>query len=81
VDFTGRITGYTVADLRDLGRYDWRLSRRNVWKVERWLIDMPHRRLTMSDERYGELHARYRRYRARYPDRKPTYYAGRAHWM
>ena len=25
VDFTGRITGYAVVDLRVLGRYDWRL--------------------------------------------------------
>jgi len=81
VDFTGRITGYAVADLRDLGGYDWRLSSRNVWRVERWLIDTPHRPLVMSERRYRELHDRYRRYRSRYPDRKPTYYAGRAHWM
>ena len=26
VDFTGRVTGYTVVDLRVLGDYDWRLS-------------------------------------------------------
>ena len=25
VDFTGRVTGYAVADLRDIGNYDWRL--------------------------------------------------------
>jgi len=81
VDFTGRITGYAVADLRDLGDYDWRLSERNVWKVERWLIDYPHKRLVMSDRRYHELHARYRRYRERYPDRKPVYYEGRENWM
>lgn len=81
VDFTGRITGYAVADLRDLGPYDWRLSTRNVWKVERWLLEYPHHRLTMSERRYRELHARYRRYRSRYPDRRPTYYEGRATWM
>ena len=33
VDFTGRITGYAVADLRMLGDYDWRLSEKNIWKV------------------------------------------------
>jgi hypothetical protein len=27
VDLTGRVTGYAVADLRELGSYDWRLSR------------------------------------------------------
>ena len=31
VDFTGRVTGYTLLDLRDLlGDYDWRLSEKNV---------------------------------------------------
>ena len=80
VDLTGRLTGFAVADLRDLGGYDWRLSRRNVWKVERWLIDYPHRALGMSDRRYAQLHARYRRYKARYPDRKPVYY-DRSSWM
>jgi len=81
VDFTGRVTGYVVADLRALGEYDWRLSRRNVWRVERWLLEMPHKRLTMSERRYRELHDRYRRYRARYPGRKPIYYEERKDWM
>jgi hypothetical protein len=81
VDLTGRVTGYAVADLRDLGTYDWRLSKRNVWKVERWLVEYPHRSIVMSDRRYEALHARYRRYKARYPDRKPVYYANRHQWM
>ena len=80
VDMTGRIVGYAVTDLRDLGGYDWRLSARNVWKVERWLVDHPHRPLEMSDERYRRWHERYRRYRARYPDRRPVYYGGRRDW-
>jgi hypothetical protein len=81
VDLTGRIVGYTVADLRDLGRYDWRLNPRNLRKVERWLIDLPHRPLGMPDARYRWLLARYRRYRARYPHRKPVYYDNRHLWM
>jgi hypothetical protein len=81
VDLTGRIKAFAVADLRDLGGYDWRLSRRNVWKVERWLVDYPHRPLGISDRRYERLHARYTRYKARYPDRKPVYYENRATWM
>jgi len=81
VDFTGRLTGYVVADLRDLGDYDWRLSKRNVWKVEQWLLETPHRPLQMSERRYRELHERYRRYRARHPDRRPTYYDSRRDWM
>ena len=78
VDLTGRVTGFAVTDLRDLGSYDWRLSERNVWKVERWLIDYPHRPVGISDRRYRELHERYQRYKARYPDKKPVYYDNRA---
>jgi hypothetical protein len=81
VDMTGRIEAFAVADLRDLGGYDWRLSRRNVWRVEQWLVDYPHRPLGISDRRYAELHARYRRYKTRYPDRKPVYYDNRSTWM
>ncbi len=81
VDLTGRVTGFAVADLRELGRYDWRLSERNVWKVERWLIDYPHRPLRMSDARYARLLARYRSYKARHPDRQPRYYQGSETWM
>ena len=81
VDMTGRIVGFAVADLRELGGYDWRLAERNVRKVERWLVDYPHRPLGMSDARYRWLHERYRRYRARYPGRKPVYYENRHLWM
>ncbi len=81
VDLTGRVTGYAVADLRDLGSYDWRLSERNVWKVERWLIDYPHRPLRMSDARYARLLARYRSFKARNPRGQPRYFEGRETWM
>jgi hypothetical protein len=81
VDMTGRVTGFAVADLRALGGYNWRLSERSVWKVERWLIDYPHQRIGISDRRYQELHRRYQRYKRRYPDRKPVYYANRRVWM
>jgi hypothetical protein len=83
VDLTGRITGYAVADLRDLGDYDWRLSARNVWKVERWLIDYPHRRLVMPEARYREALERYRRFRDRFkdPSVRPAYFEGRERWL
>ena len=80
VDFTGRINGYGVVDLRTL-RADWRLSTRNVWAVERALIRMPHRRLRTSDERYRRWHARYVRYKERYPDRRPVFYPDRHRWL
>jgi hypothetical protein len=82
VDFTGRVTGFAVVNLaKELGRYDWRYSRRNVWKVEQMLIDYPHRRLVMSDARYKRLLARYKAFRAANDDRKPVrYYSGRETW-
>ena len=63
VDFTGRVTGYAVVDLRVMGDYDWRLADTNVWKVERMLLDYPHRPIASSDRRVERLRARYRAFR------------------
>jgi hypothetical protein len=81
IDYTGRITAYAVVDLRTaLGDYDWRLAETNVWKVERVLLDFPHRPIRSSDARIDRLRARYRAFRMQYPDRKPLYYQGRDTW-
>ena len=80
VDFTGRITGYAVVDLRVLARYDWRLSERNAWKVERVLLDYPHRRIHTPDHRVDRWRARYRCFMTRFPDRKPMFFKGRERW-
>jgi hypothetical protein len=80
IDFTGRITGYTVVDLRAMGEYDWRLSDRNVWKVERMLLNAPHRPIRSSDERIDRLRRKYRAFRAKHPDRKPLFYERRDRW-
>jgi hypothetical protein len=82
VDFTGRVTGYAVVNLADaMGRYDWRLSDENVWKVERVLLDYPHRPIASSDRRVAALRARYRAFRTRFPGRKPVFYKNRKRWM
>jgi hypothetical protein len=80
VDDTGGVKGYAVVDLRVLGTYDWRLSDGNVWKVERVLLDTPHRRIRTSPSRIRALRARYRAYRAAHDGRKPVYYSGRDRW-
>jgi len=80
VDFTGRVTGYAVVDLRRMGSYDWRLSEGNVWKVERMLLEYPHRPIRTSDRRFLALRERYRRFRTANPGRKPLYYARRERW-
>ncbi len=80
VDFTGRITAYAVVDLRELGDYDWRLAETNVWKVERYLLEYPHRPLRSSTHRIERLRAWYREYRATF-NRKPVLeYRGREKW-
>jgi hypothetical protein len=80
IDFTGRIRGYAVVDLRVLGTYDWRLADTNLWKVERMLLEYPHRRIESSDRRVDALRARYRAFREAHDGRKPLYYRGRERW-
>jgi hypothetical protein len=81
IDFTGRVTGYAVVNLAEvMNRYDWRLSEENVWKVERVLLDHPHRSIASSDRRVDALRARYRAFRARFPGRKPVFYRNRERW-
>ena len=80
VDFTGRVTGYAVVDLRTLDPYDWRLAATNVWKVERVLLDHPHRPIVSSDMRIDALRKRYRAFRAANPGKKPVFYRGRDRW-
>jgi hypothetical protein len=82
VDFTGRVTGFAVVNVAvQMGDYDWRLSNRNVWKVEQMLIDLPHRKISSSLRRYRVLLRKYRAYRAAHDGRKPLYYRGRGKWQ
>lgn len=82
VDWTGRLTGYQLVDLRNLGNYDWRFNRKNMWKVEKFLIDIPHRPLRSSDARYRRLLTRFTAFRRRHP-KGPVIeiYSGRRRWM
>jgi hypothetical protein len=80
VDLSGRITAFTVVDLRVLGEYDWRLSHKNVWKVERMLLNTPHQPLHMPDKRFLAFRKRYRAFKEKHPDRKPLFYDNRSQW-
>jgi hypothetical protein len=81
IDFTGRVIGYAVVDVaNEMNGYDWRLAATNVWKVERMLLEYPHRAIASSDERAGRLRARYRAFRAANPGKKPLFYRGRERW-
>ena len=81
VDFTGRLKGYGLTNLYDLGDYDWRFSPRRMLKIEEHLRALPHKPLHSSDKRYQSLLDRYRRYKKRFPDRSPSYYDSRLTWM
>ncbi len=81
IDFTGRIKGYGLTNLYDLGNYDWRFSAKNMNKIEDHLRAIPHRRLVSSDKRYEWWHERYKRYKKKFPDRCPVYYDNRDQWM
>lgn len=78
IDTTGCVKGYAVADLGEMGAYDWRLSAGNVWKVERFLLDYPHRPVRYSQRRVDRLRARYFKYKREHGGRKPLYYDRRS---
>jgi hypothetical protein len=81
IDKSGRIKGYAVADLRELGNYDWRLSEKNVWKVERYLQEIPHREIKGSDIRYAKYLRRYLEFRKTNPSQSPDYFPNKHCWM
>jgi hypothetical protein len=79
IDPTGCITGYAVVNLHDLGTYDWRFGRRNMWAVERFLVRIRHKRIKSSRARVLRIRAWYQDYRAKY-GKKPLSYRGRDKW-
>jgi hypothetical protein len=81
VDFSGRIKAYGVTSLYELGNYDWRFSPRKMTKIEDHLRAMPHKKLVSSDTRYKRLFAKYKAFKARYPNRTPDYYQSEPYWM
>jgi hypothetical protein len=80
IDLTGCVTGYAIIDLRMMDDYDWRLADTNVWKVERVLLEYPHRRIRLSPRRVARLRERYRAFRSAFPDQKPMDDRGRDRW-
>jgi hypothetical protein len=81
IDMTGRIKGYALTNLYELGSYDWRFNKHNMRKIEDHLRAIPHHKLKSSDRRYEYWHERYKKYKQHYPQRSPTYYANRRQWM
>jgi hypothetical protein len=81
VDGSGRIRGYGVFDLRTLRRCDWRLSERNVWSVERALIEFPHLKLRTSDRRYRSMLRQFQAFRREHPEGPVDFYEKQHLWL
>lgn len=74
IDKTGCLKAFGSVNLTVLDPYDWRLSDRNVWKVERLLFDIPHQALPYSQARADRLRRKYFRFIGEHPGHKPLYY-------
>ena len=80
IDYTGRIKGYAVIDLRVLDPYEWRLATGNVWRVERLLREWPHKPIVSSDARIDAMRRRYREFREANNYKPWKYFKGRETW-
>jgi hypothetical protein len=58
IDKSGCIVGYQIANLDD-AKADWRFSSKNVWKLERYLIDIRHKKIKFNKRKYQKIHQRY----------------------
>jgi len=81
VDLSGRIVGYGLGNLYDLGNYDWRFSARNMHRIEDYLRSIPHRPIKSSERRYQALLERFKRFKQRHPNRSPAYFDNRHQWL
>jgi hypothetical protein len=80
IDHTGMITRYSVVHLRIMESYDWRLSKRNVWAVERMLFTVPHWKIRRRSRKLVRREReKYRAHLEKYK-KKPLYYRGREKW-
>lgn len=72
VDRTGRVTGWTLFDLRAWeGTPDWRYDRGNVWRIEDALLAAPHAPMRASDARHRRWRKRYLAWKKEHPTREP----------
>jgi hypothetical protein len=81
IDYTGRIIGYAVTNLNALGRYNWRFSSKNVWKVENHLREIQHHPLRSSNRRYEKVLDRFKKFKEKNPDELPSHFENRNLWM
>lgn len=71
IDKSGRIRAFQIADLDETGA-NWRAAKNNVFKVENFLIELPHQKLLTPDNTYNRC---FRSYKENGPIKK-----GPQHW-
>lgn len=54
VDKTGKITAYQMAHLDDT-KTNWRTSKKNVWKAERYLLELKHIKVKSNPKKFKKL--------------------------
>ncbi|PJA21761.1 MAG: hypothetical protein COX62_01490 [Deltaproteobacteria bacterium CG_4_10_14_0_2_um_filter_43_8] len=59
IDETACLESYVVINLDTIPYANWRFSHRNVWKVENYLGELPHRFVRVSKKRYKKILAQY----------------------
>ena len=80
IDATGCVEGFACVDLRQLGAIDWRFSKKNLWALERALIELRHTRIKVPRAARAE-HARALSGVSRKAyGKKPLFYRGRKNW-
>jgi hypothetical protein len=52
------VTGYGIASFHEV-QADWKFSKRNLWSVENYLIELPHKKINCSESRYQKLLKRF----------------------
>ena len=60
IDKTGKLVGYTVLNLDD-SKTDWRFSKKNLWKLERFVVNVKFTPMKSSQTRYLRELRRYER--------------------
>jgi hypothetical protein len=58
IDKTGKITAYTLLNLND-SETDWRFSKQNLWKLEKFVVYAKHTKLKSSQKRYLTAYHQY----------------------
>jgi len=54
VEETGRVKGYQVIDISKV-QYNWRFSKKNLWALEQYFIQFPHKKLKASNTRHDRV--------------------------